>query len=234
MKRLGMIAGMSPESTLHYYEIINKIVCDRMGHNYSAPIVMSSGNFQEIVDLMRLNGWDTIRKIMVRKAILMEPYVDGIIICTNTIHKVAGDVQRAIDIPLIHIGKESAEYVRCRQPDTKVGLLGTSFTMEEDFIKDPFFMAGIDTIVPNEEEMKIMDTIIFEELCRGIVAEDSKKELISIVDGLKKQGAEGIILACTELQMIINSKDLQIPVFDTMRIHAEAAAEFVLSNEKQS
>lgn len=232
MKRLGMIAGMSPESTVHYYEVINKMVCDKMGGNHSAEILMSSVNFQEIVDLMDRNDWNSIRKIMIRKAVLMEPYVDGIIICTNTIHKVAGDVQGAIDIPLLHIGRASAEHVRCRQPDQKVGLLGTSFTMKEDFIKDPFFMAGIDTIVPDEEKMGIIDTIIFQELCVGIVSQDSKEEILTIINDLQNQGAKGIVLACTELQMIVNDRDLQIPVFDTMRIHAEAAAEFVLSNEK--
>jgi aspartate racemase len=232
MKRLGMIAGMSPESTTHYYEVINKIVCNKLGGNHSAEILMSSVNFQEIVDLMDRNDWNSIKKTMIKKAILLEPYVDGIIICTNTIHKIAGDVQRAIDIPLIHIGKVSAEHVRFRQPDQKVGLLGTSFTMKEDFIKDPFFMAGIDTVVPDEKEMEIINTIIFQELCRGIVSDGSTEKMMTIVDNLQEQGAKGIILACTELQMIIKEQDLQIPVFDTMKIHAEAAAEFVLSNEK--
>ncbi|MFA5369093.1 MAG: amino acid racemase [Candidatus Paceibacterota bacterium] len=232
MKRLGMIAGMSPESTTHYYEVINKTVCSKLGGNHSAEILMSSVNFQEIVDLMDRNDWNRIKKTMIKKAILLEPYVDGIIICTNTIHKIAGDVQKAIDIPLIHIGKVSAEHVRCRQPDQKVGLLGTSFTMKEDFIKDPFFMAGIDTITPDEEEMEAIDTIIFQELCRGIILDDSRKKMAHIIDDLQKQGARGIVLACTELQMIVKEQDLQIPVFDTMKIHAEAAAEFVLSNEK--
>lgn len=232
MKRLGMIAGMSPESTIHYYEVINRVVCNKLGGNHSAKILMSSVDFQEIVDLMDRNDWNRIKKIMIKKAILLEPYVDGIIICTNTIHKIAGDVQRAIDIPLIHIGKVSAEYVRCRQPDQKIGLLGTSFTMKEDFIKDPFFMAGIDTIVPDEKEMKIIDEIIFQELCKGIVSNSSKEKMMSIINDLQKQGASGVVLACTELQMIIKEQDLEIPVFDTMKIHAEAAAEFVLNNEK--
>ena len=222
-----MIAGLSPESSAHYYIIINETVRDRLGGNHSAKILMSSVNFQEVVYAMDINDWNRVQEIMIREARVLQPHVDAIIICTNTIHRVANDVQRAIKIPLIHIGKVTADRVRTTGIK-KVGLLGTSPTMREGFIKDFFFMDGIEVIVPAEEEMEFMDTLIFQELCMGIIKAESRKRLLSIISDLELRGAKGIVLACTELQMIIKPEDLKIPVFDTMRIHAEAATNFIL------
>lgn len=227
MKTIGMIAGLSPESSAHYYAIMNEFVRDKLGGNHSAKILMLSVDFQEVVDAMDINDWNTVQKIMIREARVLQPHVDAIIICTNTVHKVARDVEQAISVPLLHIGKVTANRV-WNTGIRKVGLLGTSPTMQEGFIKDFFFMDGIDTIVPAEEEMEFMDTLIFQELCRGVINPESKKRLLSIISNLELRGAKGIVLACTELQMIIKPEDLKIPVFDTMRIHAEAAAEFIL------
>jgi aspartate racemase len=230
MKKLGMIGGMSYESTKEYYEIINKIVNQKLGGNHSAELLIVSLDLQKIEDLMNNDRWAQIVQIMSIEAFKLELMGDcqGIIICTNTIHKIADYVQGAINVPLIHIGRVCAEKVN-KDKIKRVGLLGTRFTMQENFISNKFSEMGIEVIVPSNEDINLVDSVIFNELCRGTIKESSAQNFLRIAEDLEDRGAQAIILACTELQMILKQENTDIPLYDTMQIHAEAAAEFILN-----
>jgi aspartate racemase len=229
MKTIGLIGGMSWESSLEYYRMINELVKLELGDLHSCKSIMYSVDFAEIELLQHNSQWEELSDIMIHAASSLEKAgADFIVICTNTMHKMADDVQNKISIPLLHIADTvSTEIVGMGLK--KVALLGTRFTMEQDFykgrIKDKY---GIDVIVPNEEDKKVIHDVIYKELVKGIFKESSKKKYIEIIQKLIEQGAEGIILGCTEIPLLIKQQDVNIPIFDTASIHARAAVKYAL------
>jgi aspartate racemase len=229
MKTIGLIGGMSWESSLLYYKIINELVKEELGDLHSAKCLMYSVDFQEIKILQHEGKWDEATKIMIDIAKRLENGgADFIIICTNTMHKMAKEIEESVSIPLLHIADATANRI-VNDGVKKVALLGTAFTMEQDFYKGRLIEEfNLEVIVPNEEERKIVHEIIYDELCRGIIKEESKEVYLKIIDSLIKQGAEAVILGCTEITLLITQENCNIPVYDTTRIHAESAVDFAL------
>ncbi|MEE6450311.1 aspartate/glutamate racemase family protein [Gottfriedia acidiceleris] len=229
MKTIGLIGGMSWESSLLYYQIMNESVKEKLGGHHSAKSLLYSVDFQEIKTLQFEDRWDELTKIMIEIAKKLETSgADCLVICTNTMHKMAKDVEESVKIPLLHIADATAKEI-VKNGIKKVALLGTAFTMEHDFYKGRLIeQFGLDVIVPNEAERKLIHTIIYEELCLGIVKEESKQIYLNIIDHLIERGAEAVILGCTEITMLISQENCSIPIFDTTRIHAESAVDFAL------
>jgi aspartate racemase len=229
MKTIGLIGGMSWESSIEYYRIINQTVRARLGGLHSAKSVMVSVDFAEIETLQRDGKWDEATQMMIDAAQnVQNGGADLVIICTNTMHKMADEVQRSLQIPLLHIADATAQQVKA-QGLKKVGLLGTRFTMEEDFYRGRLVNKhGLEVIIPDEEEREIIHRVIFDELCMGEAKQSSKEQYISIMEHLVSNGAEGIILGCTEISLLVKDDDSTVPLFDTTQIHAEAAVEYAL------
>jgi len=228
MRTIGLIGGMSWESSLEYYRIINETVKEKLGGLHSARSIMYSVDFEEIETLQYQDNWDEATKLMIDAAQRLERAgADFVIICTNTMHKMADDVQNAIKIPLLHIADVTAEKIK-EQGLQKVGLLGTKFTMEQDFYKGRLKTYGIDVIIPDEAQRQAVHDIIYNELCLGMVKEESKKRFREIIENLVSRGAEGIILGCTEIPLLVKQEDYDIPLFDTTRIHAVTAVEYAI------
>lgn len=230
MKTIGMIGGMSPESSLEYYRIMNEVVKQCLGGQHSCQCLMYSVEFGEIVKLQHEEKWAELTKKMVNIGqSLKKGGADLIIICTNTMHLMADDIIKATKLPLIHIVDTVGEKI-VEKKLKKVALLGTKFTMEKDFYKKILVEKyDIDVIIPNEKEREIVHNIIYNELIEGEIKEESKNKYIKIIDNLTQNGAEGVILGCTEIPLLIKQKDVNIPVFDTTKIHAEAAVTFALN-----
>lgn len=230
MKTIGLIGGMSWESSLEYYRIINRVIRERLGGHHSARILMYSFDFAELAELPDKGGWDQAATLIADAARKLENAgAEVLLICTNTMHKVADEVQQSINIPLLHIADSVAEQIRARGLK-KTGLLGTKFTMEDDFYKERLAQKhGLETIVPDERERQVINNVIYDELCRGKVKQPSKNKFHKIMQNLVANGAEGIILGCTEICLLVNQQDARVPVFDTTTIHATAAAMFALS-----
>jgi aspartate racemase len=229
MKTIGLIGGLSWESTSVYYSYINRYVQQRLGGLHSAKCLVYSFDFEEIARLQRQGEWNLATERMVEAAkILEQGGADLIVICTNTMHLMANEVQQAINVPLIHI-------VDCVVGDikeknlSKVGLLGTRFTMEQPFYKELLNEQGIEVIIPDDSERQIVHDVIFGELCQGVVESASKKAYLNIINKLVDRGAEGIILGCTEIPLLIQQADSSIPLFDTTYLHAIKVAEKALS-----
>jgi aspartate racemase len=231
MKTIGLIGGMSWESSIEYYRIINETVRARLGGLHSAKSIMYSVDFAEIETLQQQGKWDEATDLMIDAAQRVERGgADFVIICTNTMHKMADEVQNHIQIPLLHIADATAEKIKARGLK-RIGLLGTKFTMEEDFYRGRLTeKQGLEVIIPTERERDIVHRVIFDELCLGEIREPSKEQYVRIMDHLVRDGAEGIILGCTEISLLIQEKDSQIPLFDTTKIHAVAAVEYALLN----
>lgn len=229
MKTIGLIGGMSWESSLLYYQIMNERVKEKLGGHHSAKSLLYSVDFQEIKTLQFEDRWDELTEIMIEVAKKLETSgAECLVICTNTMHKMAKEVEESVKIPLLHIADATAKEI-VNSGIKKVALLGTAFTMEHDFYKGRLIeQFGLDVIVPNEDERKLVHNIIYEELCLGIVKEESKQVYLNIIDHLIGQGAEAVILGCTEITMLISQENCNIPVFDTTRIHAESAVDFAL------
>lgn len=229
MKTIGMIGGMSWESSLEYYRIINETVKAQLGGLHSARSLMFSFDFEEIEALQMASDWTKATQMMVQAAQQLERGgADFVIICTNTMHKMAEAVQAAIDIPLLHIADATAAAIQA-QGLTKIGLLGTNFTMEEDFYKGRLKQEfGLDVLVPQRPERQIIHDIIYDELCLGITKADSRARYRQIMADLAASGAEGIILGCTEIGLLVNQDDSPVPLFDTTVIHAETAVAYAL------
>ncbi|HBF0841609.1 aspartate/glutamate racemase family protein [Clostridioides difficile] len=224
MKTIGLIGGMSWESTITYYQVINTVIKERLGGLHSSKCILYSVDFQEIEECQSSGNWEKSAKILADAAIkLQEAGADFIVICTNTMHKVSDKIQESIHIPLLHIADVTATVLKEKEIK-KVALLGTKYTMEQDFYKNIIINNGIEVLIPNEEDRIIVNDTIFNELCLGIVSESSKKAFLSIIDKLSKQGAEGVILGCTEIGLLIKQNDTSIPLFDTTVIHAIEAA----------
>ncbi|TJY44503.1 aspartate/glutamate racemase family protein [Cohnella pontilimi] len=233
MKTIGLIGGMSWESSVLYYRIINVRVKERKGGHHSAKSLLYSVDFQEIKDLQHQGNWTESTKIMIEAAQKLEAGgADVIIICTNTMHKMALEVMNAVSIPLLHIADATANKI-ISDKIKKVALLGTAFTMEQDFYKGRLInQFGLEVIVPDEADRGVIHEIIYHELCLGIINEHSKKRYLDIIDSLIRKGAEAVILGCTEITMLISQEDCNIPIYDTTRLHAEAAVDFALGDEE--
>ena len=228
MKTIGLIGGMSWESTSLYYQIINEYIQHKKGGLYSAKCILYSVNFEEISSMQKTGQWQKCGEILGNIAKNLETAgADFITICTNTMHKVVPDMQKYINIPIIHIAE--ATYNRIKEAGIKnIGLLGTKYTMKEDFYKNILIDKGLNVIIPEDDEVEFINNVIFNELCKGDIKAESKRKFLEIVDRLKLKGAEGVILGCTEIVMLISQKDIDIKVFDTTQIHAETAAELSL------
>lgn len=229
MKTVGLIGGMSWESSLLYYQIMNEYVKERLGGHNSAKTLMYSVNFQEIKTLQHQGNWGEATRIMIDSAQKLEMAgAELIVICTNTMHKMAQEIEESVCIPLIHIADSTAVEI-VKDGIRKVALLGTAFTMEQDFYKGRLTEKfGLEVIVPIEVDRLAIHDIIYQELCLGIIKEESKQTYLKIINSLKQQGAEAVILGCTEITLLIAQDDCSIPVYDTTRIHAESAIDFAL------
>lgn len=229
MRRVGLIGGMSWESTDLYYQQINRAVQKRLGGLHSAKVILTSVDFAEIEELQRNGEWEEAGDYLAYEAQVLEKGdADCVVLCTNTMHKVADQIEAAITVPFIHIADATAEVIKSQGID-KVGLLGTAFTMEQDFYKSRLNAEGIEVIVPDSEERKVVHEVIFKELCCGVIKEDSKQKYIEIANDLIAKGAKGIILGCTEICMLIGDVEFSVPTFDTTAIHVAAVVEFVLA-----
>ncbi len=226
MKTIGLLGGMSWESTVTYYQTINEIVKQTLGGLHSAKVLLYSVDFAEIEKCQAEGDWEKSADMLSAAAENLEKAgADFIVICTNTMHKVAPRIQRRINIPILHIAEATAEELK-RRNITKVALLGTKYTMTQEFYKDKLIDAGITVLVPGEQEIEIINDVIYHELCLGIISEISKEKYRLIINGLARQGAQGVILGCTEIGLLIQQKDTDLPVFDTTQIHASKAAMF--------
>lgn len=230
MKTIGLIGGMSWESSMAYYRIINETTRARLGGLHSAKSIMYSVDFSEIEALQHQGNWEELVMRMINVARNVEKGgADFVIICTNTMHKMAEDVQNHITIPLLHIADVTADKIKSRGMKT-VALLGTRFTMEENFYKDRLIRNyGLEVMIPPTDEMQIVHDVIFNELCVGEIKKSSRKQYVDIMERLMENGAEGIILGCTEIGLLVQDQDCRVPLFDTTRIHAEAAVEYALA-----
>lgn len=229
MKTIGMIGGMSWESTLEYYRIVNQEVKARLGGLHSAKCLLYSVDFEEIEALQRQDEWSEAAEVLSRAAQGLEKGgADFILICTNTMHKVAEEVEQSVSIPLLNIADATAEKIIAAGMQ-KIALLGTRFTMEEDFYKGRLVNAfGLEVLVPNNAEMDVIHRVIYQELCLGKIDNNSRQKYLDVIDRLVGEGAEGVILGCTEIGLLVRQEDTPVPLFDTTEIHARAAVEFAL------
>ena len=228
MKTIGLIGGMSWESTIPYYRIINEEVKNRLGGLHSAKIVLYSVEFDEIEKCQSNGEWEKSGDILGKAARAVEAAgADFLLICTNTMHKVAPQIASMIEIPIIHIADATADELE-KNNTKSIGLLGTKYTMTQDFYKQRLTDRGIRVLVPDENDIETVNTVIFDELCVGKISDVSREKLKEIINKLKCKGAEGVILGCTEIGLLVGQSDVDIPVFDTTVIHARKAAELAI------
>ena len=228
MKTIGLIGGMSWESTVPYYRMINEGVKQRLGGLHSARTVMYSVDFHDIEELQRTNRWDEAGTLLGAAARALEAAgADFIVLCTNTMHKVVPAIQAAVTIPLLHIADATAARIREAGIHT-VGLLGTRFTMEQDFYRGRLGQRGLTVIVPEQADRDLVHRVIYDELCLGAIRDGSRDAYRTIIGRLIAAGAEGIIFGCTEIGLLVAQADSTVPVFDTTAIHAESAVDFAL------
>lgn len=231
MKTLGLIGGMSWESTVPYYQVINRTVQERLGGLHSAKVVLVSIDFAELAPLQVAGDWEAAGAMMVEAARAVErAEADLLVLTANTMHKVAPAIEAAIGIPMLHIADPTAEAVRAAG-FTKVGLLGTRFTMEERFYRDRLRdRHGLEVLMPDRRDREIVHRVIYEELCRGQFLESSRAEYRRIMSALVEAGAQGLILGCTEIALLVDAGDSTVPQFDTATLHARAAAEWAVAD----
>ena len=230
MKTIGLLGGMSWESTVPYYRTVNRVVGARLGGLHSARVVLFSVDFHEIEQLQHADRWTEAGEVLAAAARSLERAgADFLVLCTNTMHRVAPEITRACALPLLHIADATAERIQAAGV-RRVGLLGTRFTMEQDFYRGRLERGhGLHVLVPPPEDREIVHRVIYDELCRGIVREESRSEYRRIVAGLVRAGADGVILGCTEITLLFGPEDASVPLFDTTEIHAEAAAALALA-----
>ena len=224
LKTIGLIGGMSWESSMTYYKVINETVKNRLGGLHSAKCIMYSVDFYDIEKCQADGNWEKSGEILGEAAYNLEKAgADFIVICTNTMHKVINQIKERISIPILHIAEMTAEKI-LEKKMKNIALLGTKYTMEQDFYKSKLIEKGINVIIPDKNDIEIINNVIYDELCLGIINSNSKKKFLEIVDKLRSKGAEGIILGCTEIGLLIKNEDTDVPLFDTAIIHAEQAA----------
>lgn len=230
MRTIGLLGGMTSESSAEYYKLINNFVREELGGNHSAESVMVSVDFGEMEPLMEAGEWEKLKSEITKTARQIESGgADFLVICTNTIHKFADHIQNSLSIPLLNIIDATAEKIKERGFKT-IGLLGTRFTMQEDFYKNRLLEKhGISSVIPDEVDRITIHNVIMEELSIGVVNDSSRKKYLEIIKKLSEKGAEGVILGCTEIPLLVKSDDCNIPLFDTTTIHARAAVDHALS-----
>ncbi|MEU2514228.1 aspartate/glutamate racemase family protein [Streptomyces syringium] len=229
MRTIGLIGGMSWESTAEYYRILNERTRERLGGLHSARCVLYSVDFAEIEQLQVQGRWAEAGEVLAAAARSLEAAgADLLLICTNTMHKVADSVEAAVSVPLLHLADATADAVRAAGL-RRVGLLGTAFTMEQDFYRGRLAAGGLDVRVPDSEGRALVHRVIYEELCLGVVRDASRAAYRQVVEDLVAEGAEGVILGCTEIELLIGPEDSPVPVFPTARLHAEAAVDAALA-----
>ncbi len=228
MKLLGLLGGMSWESTVPYYRLMNEAVRRRLGGLHSARILLGSVDFAEIEALMRTDRWDEAAAVLGRLAQTLERGgAEALVLCTNTLHKVAPAIEAAVSIPLLHIIDPLAEAAR-RSDLTRLGLLGTRFTMELPFYAERLRRQGLDVLIPGPEDRAEVHRVVFEELCLGKVIDTSRRRYLDVIARLAEAGAQGVILGCTEIAMLITEADSPLPLLDTTNLHAEYAVDWAL------
>ena len=232
MKTIGLIGGMSWESTVPYYRIINETVRARLGGFHSAKLVLFSVDFYEIELLQHSGDWGEAGRMLAQAGrSLQAAGADFLVLCTNTMHKVANSIESAVNIPLLHIADPTAQEIK-QAGLKKVGLLGTRFTMEQDFYRGRLRdQHHLDVLIPDDDDRGLVHKIIYDELCMGLVRDGSRAEYRRIIQRLVDQGAQGVILGCTEISMLVGASDSPVPLFDTTAIHATRAAEWALTEE---
>ncbi len=230
MRTLGLIGGMTWHSTVDYYRLINQGVQDRLGGYHSAPLVMVSVDFAPVEDLQNKGDWSGLGRLMVEAARTLEGAgAQAIVICANTMHQLAPDIAAAVRLPILHIADAAAAAVKARGL-TAVGLLGTRYTMEMDFYRTRLqSVHGLKVLVPDAAGRAVVHGIIYNELGQGIIRSESRQTYVGIIDDLVRKGAQGVILGCTEIPLLIKAQDSPVPVFDTTALHAAAAVDFALS-----
>lgn len=224
MKTIGLIGGMSWESTVTYYQLINQTVKQQLGGLHSGKILLYSVDFAEIEEYQSKGEWDKSAEVLAEAAVNLEKAgADFIVICTNTMHKVAPQIRERISIPVLHIAEATAEALKAKGI-TKVGLLGTKYTMTQDFYKAKLMEAGLEVVIPDAVGVERVNDVIYNELCLGKILSESKEAFLDIIFQLKEAGAQGVILGCTEIGLLVQQADTDLPVFDTTQIHAVKAA----------
>ena len=232
LKTIGLIGGMSWESSMTYYKVINETVKNKLGGLHSAKCIMYSVDFYEIEKCQADGNWEKSGEILGEAAYNLEKAgADFIVICTNTMHKVINQIKERISIPILHIAEMTAEKI-LEKKMKNIALLGTKYTMEQDFYKSKLIEKGINVTIPDKNDIEIINKVIYDELCLGIINPESKAKYLEIVKTLKQKGAEGIILGCTEIGLLIKNEDTDIPLFDTALIHAEQAAIYSIKDYK--
>jgi aspartate racemase len=229
MKTIGLVGGLSWISTQDYYRHINQITNNRLGGDEAAELILYSVNFADIKKLTLAGDWDGITRIITKAALtLQNAGADCIMLGANTMHKIADEVQAALGIPLIHIAEATARAIQQKELN-KVALLGTQYTMRLDFYKNKLQAAGIETMIPDDDGIDVVNTAIYEEMGKGIFLPKTKQRFIDIIEQLAANGAQGVILGCTEIPMLLKQEDVSIPIFDTAFIHSEAAVDFAVA-----
>ena len=225
MKTIGLIGGMSWESTVSYYQLINETIKEKLGGLHSDKILLYSVDFAEIEHYQASGDWDKSAQVLSEIAVKLEQAgADFIVICTNTMHKVAPQIQETVSIPILHIAQATA-HALLENGIKKVGLLGTKYTMTQDFYKEKLLDSGLEVVIPDQTGVDEVNRIIYDELCLGQIKESSKQSYLAIIDDLKKAGAEAVILGCTEIGLLVKQEDTDMPLFDTTAIHAKRVAE---------
>ena len=229
MKTIGLLGGMSWESTQVYYRLLNQQVASRLGGLHSASVILDSVDFADIEVLQRAGNWDALADLLAQHALRVEAAgADCLMIGTNTMHRVAPQIASAVSIPLLHIADATAQALR-KDNVQRVGLLGTRFTMEQAFYRERLEAQGIEVLVPDEAQRDDVHRIIYEELCRGVLDNTSRTTYLDVVEALTLRGADGVILGCTEISLLINQNDTHTPLYDTTFLHAHAAVEWALA-----
>lgn len=230
MRTLGLLGGMSWESTLPYYRYVNERVRERLGGLHSAKLVLYSVDFAEIERLQHSGDWDAAGRMLADAAQALERAgAEALVLCTNTMHRVLDVVESAIRMPVIHIADATARRIRTADV-SKIGLLATRFTMEQDFYRGRLEQNGLDVLVPDADERAELHRIIYDELCLGVIRDDSREICRTIMANLVARGAEGLVLGCTEIGLLVGADDTRVRVFDTTRIHAEDAVDWALAD----
>jgi aspartate racemase len=229
MKTIGLLGGMSWQSTAQYYRLANELVAARLGGLHSAQCLLYSVDFAAIEQMQKQDRWDDAGAYLAAAAKSLEAGgADLLLICTNTMHKVYDQIAGAVSIPVLHVVDVTAAAVRAAGVST-VGLLGTAFTMEQTFYRDRLASSGLDVVIPDDAQRALVHRVIFEELCRGVIRDESRAAFVEVIDALVARGAQGVILGCTEIELLLGPDDVDVPVFPTTQLHITAAVEQALS-----
>ncbi|RYB95672.1 aspartate/glutamate racemase family protein [Nocardioides oleivorans] len=229
MRTIGLLGGMSWESSALYYQVVNEAVRERLGGYHSARVLMASVDFAEVEAMQAAGEWDAAGELLAAEARALEAAgAECLVLCTNTMHKVAGAIEAATSVPLIHIVDVTAAAVRAAGL-SRVALLGTRFTMEQPFVRERLESHGLSVVVPAGEDLELVHRVIYDELVHGVVRSESREQYVDVVRRLAGRGAEGVVLGCTEIELLIGADDVDVPVFATTRLHALAAVDFALA-----